>query len=293
MDIAFLTACCFPLVPTSSPFRPIAVNALYASIERGLSADILATRGLEGSAFPVCTALVVAGHGVVTDVLDVPTDTVSAQLEHLFETTQPTSAKVGIVGHRRTVDITFDLLNAHLEGPLLLDLTLSGPSGEDIVNQRCMDALTSRLDGADLVAIRRQDAALMAGMEIPSLDDAQVAVQRLSDLGAGRVLMRCGQIATHHFDTDSDLPNYAVDLYYDGDDFALYEAPLLDTQDLHGASSAFLIGLLHQLEQGVDYTEALQQAKAHVTEALRHGQQHENVHAPDYFWERAGDIVPS
>lgn len=284
-------------VPTDSvtppPFRPIAINALYSSIQRGLSADILAARGLDGSAFPVCSTLAVAGHGVVTDVLNVPTDTVAAQIEHLFETTAPTSAKVGIVGHRRTVDAMFDLLETHLDGPLLLDLTLSGPSGEDIVSQRCMEALTERLELPDLVAVRRHDAELIAGMEIPSLDDAQVAVQRIADLGAQRVVMRCGQIATHHFDTDSDLPEYAVDLYYDGDDFALYEAPLLDADDIHGASSAYLMCLLRALETDTPFTDALQEAKAHVTEALRHGQQDETLAAPDYFWNYMEGIATS
>lgn len=274
-------------------FRPIAINALYSSIQRGLSADILAARGLDGTAFPVCTTLAVAGRGVVTDVLNVPTDTVAAQLEHLFETSAPTSAKVSIVGHRRTVDAVFDLLAQHLDGPLVLDLTLSGPSGEDIVSQRCMEALTNQLEHPDLVAVRRQDAALLAGMEIPSLDDAQVAVQRIADLGAQRVLLRCGQIATHHFDTDSDLPEYAVDLYYDGEDFALYEAPLLDTTDVHGASSALLMGLLRELETDTDLTDALQHAKAHVTEALRHGQQDETLAAPDYFWTYMEGIATS
>lgn len=275
---------------SQTAFYPITIGALYPGIERSLSADILTAKALRGQAYPVCTALVVAGHGIVTDVLNVPTDTVSAQLEHLFKTTAPTGAKVGIVGHPATVRVIFDMLDEHLDGPYVLDLTLSGPSGEDIVNQRTLDALTERLDQPDLVAIRRTDAQLVAGMEIPSLDDAQVAVQRIAQLGACRVLMRCGQIATHFFDADSEPPDYAVDLYYDGDDFALFEAPHLDLNGTHGASSALLVPLLRDLSQGVNLPEALQDAKAYVTEGLRHGQRCNNLDAPNYFWKHMQEI---
>ena len=273
---------------TSTPFQPLTLGALYPGIERGLSADLLAARALGGQAFPVCTSLVVAGDGVVSDVLDVPTDSVDAQLEHLFQTRTPTGAKVSVVGHPATVEIIFQQLDAHLDGPLILDLTLSGPSGEDIINQRGIEALQDHLSSPDLVTIRLQDAKLLAGMEIPSLDDAQIAVQRLSQLGARRVLLRCGQIATHFFDQDANPPGYAVDLFYDGNDFALYEAPHLDEANkLHGASSAYLLALMHALTQDASMADGLQSAKAYVTEALRHGLARDSVAALDYFWKYA------
>lgn len=278
-------------VSSPSRFQPIVLGALYPGIERGLSADILATRALGGQAFPVCTSLVVAGDGVVTDVLDVPTDSVDAQLEHLFETQTPNAAKVGIVGHPATVDTIFRLLETHLDGPLILDFTLSGPSGEDIINQRGIEALHDHLALPDVVAVRRQDAELLAGMEIPSLDDAQVAIQRIAQRGARKVLLRCGKIPTHFFDQESDPPDYAVDLYYDGDDFALYEAPYLENADgLHGASSAHLMSLLRALAQETPIQDALQEAKAYVTEALKHGLEEDSIAGPDYFWRRAEKV---
>jgi hydroxymethylpyrimidine kinase/phosphomethylpyrimidine kinase len=234
-----------------------------------LSADLLAAQALQGRAYPICTTHVVAGRGVVTDVLTVPTDTVSAQLEHVFSTEAPNAARLGIVGDAATVEQIFRHLKANLEGPFVLDLTLSGPSGEDLIGQRGLEALNERLGQPDLVTARVADASLMAGMEIPSLDDAQVAAQRLVQQGAERVLLRCGRLPTHHFDTESDPPPYAVDLYYDGDDFALFEAPFLEgIEALHGASSGLLVPLLDRLVRGDDLEPGLQRAKARVSEAL-------------------------
>ena len=264
-------------------FRPIVVGALYPGVSRGLKADLLATQALGGSAYSVCSAHVVAGRGVVTDVLNVPTDTVSAQFEHLAATESPTAAKVGVIGDAPTVETTFDHLRT-LDGPVILDLTLSGPSGEDVLGQKGLDALLDHLAEPDLVTVRKQDAALVAGMEIPSLDDAQVAVQRIAQRGANNVLLRCGRLPTHFYDTDSSPPDFSVDLYYDGDEIALFEAPYLPgLDDLHGASSGLLLPLLQMMQRGTALEPALQKAKGRVTEALRATQDRESDAVPTFF----------
>lgn len=266
-------------------FHPVVVGAQYPGISRGLTADLLATQALSGKAFPVCTAHVVAGGGLVTDVLNVPTDTVSAQLEHVFATESPTCAKVGIIGATPTIDRVFDHLDA-LEGPFIFDLTISGPSGEDVLGQNGLEAITNHLSAPDLVTLRQTDASLVAGMEIPSLDDAQVAAQRLAQQGARRVLIRCGRLPTHFYESDASPPDYALDLFFDGEDFALFEAPYLSgLGDLHGASSGLLLPLLKYLQDGVEPEPALQKAKGRVSEALRRAHRQEPEEKETAFFQ--------
>ena len=277
------------------PFRPVALGALYTGIERGLAADLLAARALGGLAYPVCTSMVVASRGLVTDVVDVPTDSVEAQLEHLFKTTEPNAVKLGIVPSRKTVEAAFRRLEREAAArpalPLLLDLTLSGPSGEDVTGERGVEALMERLGVPDLVTVRRADAELLAGMEIGTLDDAQVAVQRLARRGARRVLLRCGRLAARHFD-GGEAPPFNLDLYYDGEDFGLFEAPHLQRGGLHGASSIFTMAILKGLAEGRPVPDAIQAGKAFVSEALRFSRREDGRGIPYYFW-RLGSPLPS
>lgn len=253
-----------------SSFRPLIIGAQYPALERGLTADTLAVHSFDATPYTVCTSHIVAGHGTVTDVLEVPSDTVSAQLEHIFATQSPNAAKVGVVGSPASADVIFRSLKSNLEGPVVLDLTLSGPSGEDIVDPDTLDVITQHLGEMDLVSASVTDATLLAGMKIPSLDDAQVAAQRLGQRGGRHVLLRCGRLATHHFDTESDPPNYAVDLYFDGEELAVFEAPFIDDiEHLSGRASGFMISVLHSLWSGRSVLHALQSSKAVVTEALR------------------------
>jgi hydroxymethylpyrimidine kinase/phosphomethylpyrimidine kinase len=274
------------------PFHPIALGALYPGIERGLSADILAARALGGTAYPVCTSLIIAGDGVVTDLLEVPSDTVSAQLEHVFNVNTPNAARVGILGSPATVDIAFRHLGQHLSGPIVLDLTLSGPSGEDLADGSVRELLAERLPLPDLVTLRAQDAQLLVGMEIDTLDDAQVAVQRLHKRGARRILLRCG-VMSQEFASPEDGPPFHNDLYYDGDEFALFEAPPMDRPGVSGASSALSMAILYAITEGSDVPAAVQQGKAYVSESLHRAPGGTDARAPGYFEAASHLFAPS
>lgn len=263
-------------------FRPLLLNALYPSISRGLTADLHAVSALGGTPYPVCTSIIMAGHGTVTDVLEVPSDAVSAQIEHVLATQAPNAVKIGIVGHAQSLEALFRHLGDDFAGPILFDVTLSGPSGEDIVDQRGVTTIMDHLGMAGLVLIRRQDAELLASMEIRSLDDAQVAVQRLEKRGAQRVVLRCGQLPARFHQEDAPAEPFSVDLYYDGDDFSLFEAPHIEAPSLRGASSALSIALLRELTANKPVISALQRAKAYVTEAIQRSATHGPGRMPAY-----------
>lgn len=276
------------------PLVPVAVvGALYTASERGLAADVLAARALGLAPVPVCTSIVVASGRVVTDVTDVPVDTVVAQLEHVAEAAPVRGVKVGILGGPKTVDAVLDAVAA-LDVPVVLDVVASGPSGETVLSARGIDALADRLGVADLVTVSRADAELMTGGQVESLDDAQVAAQRITNRGARRVLIRCGALPYRFYDaaddpgasTEAGAPFFA-DLYYDGEDFALFEAPNLADRAPDGASSAFALAALKGLIEGETPEAALQSAKRFATEAVRHALDVDGGGLRlDPFWER-------
>ena len=262
-----------------TPLRPLAViGALYAVSERGIAADVLAARAVGAAPLPVCTSIVVASDGVVTDVTDVPVDTVQAQLDHLRHTGAVEGVKVGVLGGPKTVRAVCDAV-AEMGVPTVLDLVASGPSGETVLSARGIDAVAERLDVAALVTVSRADAELVTGGQIESLDDAQVAAQRLHNKGARRVVVRCGSLPYRFYDAADDpggsggdgAPTpLSFDLYYDGEDFALFEAPLVDGVSPDGLSSVFAITALNELVQSHSPEQALQAAKREATESVRH-----------------------
>ncbi len=261
------------------PRRLAVIGALYAGSERGLAADLLCARALGFAPVPICTQLVMAGGGRVTDVTDVPTDTVAAQIDHTFATGSIAGVKIGILAGHQTAEVVLEACEA-FGVPVVLDLVASGPSGETVLSTQGIDAVAARLAVPTLVTISKADAELVTGGEIASLDDAQVAAQRIVNRGARHVLIRCGSLPYRFYDAADDpgmagaaaadgSPLFSFDLAYDGEDFALFEAPLLAEPTPEGGSSAFAVAALAALLDGAGPDEALQQAKRFATEALR------------------------
>lgn len=252
---------------------PIAcIGALYAGSERGLAADVLTARSLGLAPHTVCTTIVAASHDHVTDLTEVPSDTVRSQLEHLDAVGAVAGARIGVLGSAANANAVLEWAS-RFEGPVVLEAVASGPNGETVLPARGIDVLTERLSVADLVVVSRQDAELFSGGEINSLDDAQVAAQRLSKRGAKRVVIHCGVLPTRFFDAaldpgaDSAPDALAADLYFDGEDFALFEIPRQPS--LEGVQSSYAITALSALLHGSAPESVLQAATRQSVEATR------------------------
>jgi hydroxymethylpyrimidine/phosphomethylpyrimidine kinase len=269
-----------------TPLRFVAVGAMYPSVIRGLTADLYAAQGLGARAFPVCTALTMAGRGLVTDLTEVPEDAVRAQLEHLADTVAPAAYKVGVLAGYGAARAVLDAAEA-ASGPVVLDLQISGPHGETVLNRRGLTEVLDRLGVPDVLLLDAIDAELVGGGEIRSLDDAQVAAQRIVRRGARAVVIKAGTLPARHFEADAGgdgAPGaFAADLAYDGRDFALFEAPTLPDAPTEGASSAHAVALLAGLVAGLSLEDALRRAKGYVTEALRQAKPVGGEPALNYF----------
>ena len=270
------------------------IGPLYTGAEQGLAADLAAARALGLEGHPVCTALVVASHGQVSDVVEVPQDTVRAQLEHLSANLSLAGAAIGALVRERTTAAVLRQLDS-LQVPAVLDFVASGPNGETLLDSGGIGLLTRSLGRFDLVTARRTDAELLSGGEIRSLDDAQVAAQRIVRRGAQRVLVRCGRLPARFFDADDPggdgvggegtADAFDCDLYYDGEEFALYEAPHLDGAPLEGAASALVLAALAALIAGSDVPEAVRSAKRFVTESIRDGRPSSGGRRLGFSWQ--------
>jgi hydroxymethylpyrimidine kinase/phosphomethylpyrimidine kinase len=278
------------MTPSHPPIPVAVVGPLFAGSEYGLAADLAAARALGLEAHPVSTAIVAASRGRVSDVVEVPVDTVRAQLDHLRDTLDLRGIKVGALVRGRAATEVLRVVE-RLDLPVVLDVVVAGPNGETLLDNNGIDVLRASLDRFALVTAGRADAELLSGGEIRSLDDAQVAVQRLARLGARRVIVRCGRLPARFFEADDpggdgEAAPFDCDLYYDGEEFALFEAPHLDGAPVEGAASALALAALAGLIEGRNPTDALQFAKRFVTESIRHARPSSGGRRLAFDWQR-------
>jgi len=266
----------------------LCIGALYAGSERGLGADILAARALGSAPVTVCTAIIAASHNEVTDLTEVPVDTVSSQLEHITAVVSPEAVRIGILGSVKNAVAVLDWASS-VEAPVVLEIVASGPSGETVLPARGLDAVAERLGVADLVVVSKPDAELITGGSIDSLDDAQVAAQRITNRGAQRVVIDCGSLPARFYDAADDPGATTLNrtlsayLYFDGEDFSLFELPLFLSNT--GLSSVFAITVSISLGSGRRIEKSLQAAIREVAESGRHAvPTGEDLNTPEYQW---------
>ncbi|SEN87945.1 pyridoxine kinase [Amphibacillus marinus] len=97
---------------------------------------------------------------------------------------------------------------------------------------------------------------------IKDIDGMKAAAIKIIELGAQNVVIKGGKALEHE---------KAVDLFYDGKEFALLESERLETTYNHGAGCTFAAAITANLAQGKTVKEAVIAAKDFVHTAIKHG----------------------
>jgi pyridoxine kinase len=115
---------------------------------------------------------------------------------------------------------------------------------------------------ADVITPNTIEAAYLADMpKVNSLDEIKEAAGRIKELGAKCVVIKGGE----RMERDE-----AVDVFYDGKEFKEMSAKKIYPSYNHGAGCTYSAAVTAGLANGLAVEDAVAQAKAFITEALRH-----------------------
>jgi hydroxymethylpyrimidine/phosphomethylpyrimidine kinase len=222
----------------------------------GIQADLkaFAAAGCHGtSAIVALTAQNTVG---VTDVLEVPTDFVRAQLEAVYTDIGVDAAKTGMLFSAAIVETVADFLADH-PVPLVVDPVMVASSGARLLRDDAVEALVARLFP-------------LATVVTPNLPEAQALVpgtglslsllaERFHELGAPAVIVTGGHCEA------------AVDHLYDGREHVEIPVERHDVAATHGAGCTHSATLAAGLARGLSLQEAAQAAAAAASGAVARG----------------------
>ena len=237
----------------------------------GVTADLktFAAHGCYGVS--AVTAVAVQDTQTVTSVEPMPPAVLKDQLEAIFSGLPVSAVKIGMLANAAlagTVASALEQFRSAGRVHVVLDPVLRSSSGAELLDAEGVEALKKRLlPLVDVITPNRDEAFRLAGIEtnVQEEDDAiRAAAQRLTELGAQAVVVTGG---------DADPP---VDWLYvksDGGDEAFTDFPgeKIESVNTHGTGCAFSSALAVNLAAGRSLPEAVAQAKAYVTEAIRNG----------------------
>jgi hydroxymethylpyrimidine/phosphomethylpyrimidine kinase len=227
----------------------------------GIQADIKSMSANGVFAMSVVTAVTAQNTEEVTDVFELPTSIVAAQIDAVFDDFDVAAVKTGMLSSAAIVEIVARMLKPQNVTNLVVDPVMISKSGHLLLKPDAINAIKGQLFPlALLVTPNIHEAQQLSGIEIKTLADARRAAKIIHGFGCKHVLIKGG-----HLPTDR-----ATDLLYDGRFFNVFKGEFIDTPHTHGTGCTFASAIAAHLAQGKSVNDAIQAAKTYLTEAIRH-----------------------
>ncbi|HEX6114437.1 MAG TPA: bifunctional hydroxymethylpyrimidine kinase/phosphomethylpyrimidine kinase [Geminicoccaceae bacterium] len=253
----------------------------------GIQADLKTFAALGTYGASVITALTAQNTRAVTAIHEVPPEFVTAQIDAVFDDIEFAATKIGMLSRPEIIDAVADGLRRHGAANVVLDPVMVAKSGDRLLRGEAIAALRERLlPMASVVTPNLPEAAVLLELEAPPQDEAGMidAAARLRELGPKAVLLKGG-----HMERDD-----AIDVFDDGDEPLTLVAPRIATENTHGTGCTLSAAIAALLARGLSLRDAVREAKAYVTDAIRAadrlavGHGHGPVHHFHALWREEG-----
>jgi hydroxymethylpyrimidine/phosphomethylpyrimidine kinase len=213
-------------------------------------------------AMSVVTAITAQNTEEVLEVFEVPPSVIAAQIDAVFDDFDVAAVKTGMLSSAAIVEIVAKMLKPQQVANLVVDPVMIAKSGHTLLKPDAIEALKKLLFPlALLVTPNVHEAQQLSGIKITSLADARRAAKVIHGFGCKHVLIKGGHL----------IAERATDLLYDGRFFNVFKADFIDTAHTHGTGCTYASAIAAHLARGRSVVDAVQAAKAYVTEAIRHG----------------------
>ncbi|RTI07271.1 bifunctional hydroxymethylpyrimidine kinase/phosphomethylpyrimidine kinase, partial [Thermus scotoductus] len=204
-----------------------------------------------------------------------PPELVYAQIQSVAEDLPVHAAKTGALGSGEIVAAVAEAVARFGLRPLVVDPVMVAKGGDPLLAEEAVAALKKRLFPlADLITPNRLEAEALLGRPIRTLEEAKEAAQALLALGPKAVLLKGGHLEGEE----------AVDLLATREGVQAYAAPRVATRNTHGTGCTLSAAIAALLALGKPLAEAVAEAKAYLTRALKTAPPLGHGHGPLNHW---------
>ncbi len=227
----------------------------------GIQADIKTISALGGYAATAITSVTVQNTCGVQSVYPLLPDVVRGQIVAVMDDLYPEAVKIGMLGDAGIVSVVVSCLSASV--PVVYDPVMVSSSGRRLMTEDAIEAVKKELFPlVTLLTPNLDEASVLTDTSISTLDEMKQAARMLTERYGFSVLLKGGHLAG---DEMCDVLHTADHTYY------IYKEQRIETGHLHGTGCTLSSAIAARLAAGCSLPEAVEQAKAYVTQAIREG----------------------
>lgn len=241
----------------------LAIAGFDGSGGAGLQADTKTISALGCFATSVLTALPVQNTQGVRNIYPIPYDAVKEQIEAVMDDIFPDAIKIGMVHTAELVATIATTLKQYPQVPIVFDPVMVATSGHRLIEESTIEAIVETLFPiAAVITPNMDEAALLAGMEIKTLDDMYSAGAKILQLGCKSLLLKGGHLEGRRI----------TSLYFQqGGTVTPFEFEKFETNNTHGSGCTLSSAIASYIAQGKGLTEAIALGQEYVHQAIYHG----------------------
>jgi hydroxymethylpyrimidine/phosphomethylpyrimidine kinase len=224
----------------------------------GIQADLktFAALGVHGTS--AITAITAQNTVTVSDIVELSTRIVRAQIDAVVMDLGVDAAKTGMLASAAIIEAVVAAIEVHAMRNLVVDPVMVAKGGATLLRDDAIDALRTRLlPLAAVITPNLPEAEVLLGRQIGSLDERRQAARDLVALGARSAVVKGG-----HADGD------AVDVYWDGSQLVELAAKRIATSNTHGSGCVFSAAITAGLAKGLEPLASVREAKEFITGAI-------------------------
>lgn len=226
----------------------------------GIQADLKTFSALGTYGMSVITAVTAQNTTGVLMIREVDVEMVAAQLNCIYEDIPVHAVKIGMVSSEEIIHTIAGCLKEKGAVNIVLDPVMVSKSKCKLLRSEACKALVKVLFPlADVVTPNIPEAEVLVNRQIQTLKEMKEAAVQIHGLGARNVILKGG-----HREGD------AVDVFYNGDDFVLFNGQRYATRNTHGTGCTFSSAIAAHLGLGYSVTEAVGKAKEYINTAIAH-----------------------
>lgn len=228
----------------------------------GIQADIKTMSACGVFGMSVITAVTAQNTLGVTHIEEMSVQSVSAQLNAIYDDLEPDALKSGMLFSKNIIDTVAGILKERNKSPYILDPVMIATSGAKLLQDDAVKVMIEKLFPlAHVVTPNIPEAEYITGMKILNQSDVDKACKLIKDMGAETVIIKGG-----HFNGDE-----STDTFYDGRNHYEISSTRIETKNTHGTGCTYSAAIASYKAQEMDTLEAVKYAKQYITSAILYG----------------------
>ena len=248
---------------TTAPPRVLTIAGSDSGGGAGIQADLksMLANGVHGMS--VLTAITAQNSIGVQGAWELPAEQVEAQFRSVVDDIGVDAVKTGMLASAPMVRLVASLLRTLPAGvPIVVDPVSVSKHGDALLAEDAMSAVREEIVPlATVLTPNLTELGPVAGVDLHTPEDRELAAKTLLDAGARWVLVKGGH----------DAGPVAVDVLHGPGMRTEYSAPRADNRHTHGTGCTLASAIASYLARGYDVPAAVGAAKEYISGAVAAG----------------------